>query len=110
MSMIVTSNIPISAMNLRSERKYHGRMPINITVAVNMMAFPVVVSAAVKVFGKSPLLTEYSSQILEVCFTNDVTGEVLDSIMISSSDRDTPVLTVPIVAEDKAIKRTGEQF
>ena len=44
---------PISAINFRSDKKYHGVIPSNIMVAVNIIAFPVVVKAASIAFVKS---------------------------------------------------------
>ena len=52
-TITITKSIPISAMNFRSDRKYHGRIPSNIIVAVNMMALPVVVRAADKAAERS---------------------------------------------------------
>ena len=63
MSMMAASRSPISAMNFRSERKYQGRIPISMMVAVNMMALPVVVSASVMALPQSPSCVWYSSQI-----------------------------------------------
>ncbi len=62
-SMVSTSSRPMSAMNLRPDRKYQGRIPATMMVAVNMIALPVVVSDAVMVRPQSWLCAWYSSQI-----------------------------------------------
>jgi hypothetical protein len=48
---------------LRSDKKYHGNIPISMIVAVNMIALPVVVNAALIAFGKSSSCRLYSSKI-----------------------------------------------
>ena len=45
-NIIMTSNSPMSAKNFSSDRKYHGKIPINTIVAVKKIALPVVVTAA----------------------------------------------------------------
>ena len=53
MTITITNRMPMSAINFRSDKKYQGRIPSNMIVAVNMMALPVVVRAAVKAADKS---------------------------------------------------------
>ena len=45
-SMIMTSSRPISARNLRPDKKYHGKILNNTIVAVKNMALPVVATAS----------------------------------------------------------------